>query len=75
MATRGLIEGNPVLEGDPGTEISAELGVRPDDYVIRKRRYSCLDAHDASPRAMEYLQTGARCTVKDVLETFGEPSR
>ena len=31
-----------LLEGDPGTEIAAELGVRPDDYVIRKRRYSCF---------------------------------
>ena len=31
-----------LLEGDPGTEIAAELGLRPDDYVIRKRRYSCF---------------------------------
>ncbi len=31
-----------LLEGDPGTEIAAELGVGPDDYVIRKRRYSCF---------------------------------
>jgi len=35
-------EGVHLLEGDPGTEISAELGVGPDDYVIRKRRYSCF---------------------------------
>ncbi len=35
-------EGVHLLEGDPGTEISADLGVRPDDYVIRKRRYSCF---------------------------------
>ncbi len=35
-------EGIHLLEGDPGTEIAAELGVRPDDYVIRKRRYSCF---------------------------------
>lgn len=35
-------EGIHLLEGDPGTEISAELGVGPDDYVIRKRRYSCF---------------------------------
>jgi len=31
-----------LLEGDAGTDIAAELGVRPDDYVIRKRRYSCF---------------------------------
>ncbi len=31
-----------LLEGNPGTEIAAELGVLPDDYVIRKRRYSCF---------------------------------
>ena len=35
-------EGIHLLEGDPGTEISPALGVRPDDYVIRKRRYSCF---------------------------------
>jgi nicotinamidase-related amidase len=119
-------EGVHLLEGDPGTEISASLGVRPDDYVIRKRRYSCffgteleillkglkadtliligghtdvcvhytfvdahqhdyfcrvvedcvagssLDAHDASLRAMEYLQTGARRTSAEVLAAFAE---
>ncbi len=31
-----------LLEGDPGTEIAEALGDRPDDYVIRKRRYSCF---------------------------------
>lgn len=31
-----------LLEGDPGTDIDPALGVRPDDYVIRKRRYSCF---------------------------------
>ncbi len=31
-----------LLEGDPGTEIAAALGVRPDDYRITKRRYSCF---------------------------------
>jgi len=31
-----------LLEGDPGTEIAPELGLRPDDYVIHKRRYSCF---------------------------------
>lgn len=35
-------EGVHLLEGDPGTEIDPRLGVRPDDYVIRKRRYSCF---------------------------------
>ncbi len=113
-----------LLEGDPGTDIAAELGVRPDDYVIRKRRYSCFfgteleillkglraktliligghtdvcvhytfvdahqhdylcrvvedcvagssqDAHDASLRAMEYLQTGARRTSAEVIAAF-----
>lgn len=33
-----------LLEGDPGTEIAESLGVRPDDYVIRKRRYSCFSS-------------------------------
>lgn len=114
-------EGIHLLEGDPGTEISAELGVGPDDYVIRKRRYSCffgteleillkglradtllligghtdvcvhytfvdghqhdyfcrvvedcvagssLEAHEASLRAMEYLQTGARRQRAEVM--------
>lgn len=31
-----------LLEGDPATEIAAELGMRSDDYFIRKRRYSCF---------------------------------
>ena len=35
-------EGIHLLEGDAGTEIDPALGVRPDDYVIRKRRYSCF---------------------------------
>ena len=35
-------EGIHLLEGDPGTEMAANLGVQPDDYVIRKRRYSCF---------------------------------
>ena len=113
------------LEGNPGTEIAAELvGLKPDDIVIRKRRYSCFFgtdleillkglrtrtlvliggltdvcvhytfadghqgdyycrvvedcvggsgelAHDASLRAMEYLQTGARRTAEAVIEEF-----
>ncbi len=31
-----------LLEGDPGTEVSAALGMKEDDYFIRKRRYSCF---------------------------------
>ncbi|MBS35121.1 MAG: cysteine hydrolase [Thiotrichales bacterium] len=113
-----------LIEGDPWTEISTSIGKRPDDYFIRKRRYSCffgtdfeilmkglgaetlifiggltdvcvhysfvdghqnnyycrvvedcvagssLEAHDASLRAMEYLQAGARCKVADVKRVF-----
>ncbi len=113
------------LEGNPGTEIAAELvGLRPNDMVIRKRRYSCFfgtdleillkglraqtlvliggltdvcvhytfvdghqhdyhcrvvedcvggsgeAAHDASLRAMEYLQTGARRSSQAVVAEF-----
>tara|TARA_A100000164_G_scaffold271892_1_gene243814 strand:+ start:181 stop:810 length:630 start_codon:yes stop_codon:yes gene_type:complete len=112
-----------LLEGDFGTEIRSEIGMKEDDYFIRKRRYSCffgtdfeilmkglraqtlilvggltdvcvhysfvdghqhdyfcrvvedcvigssLEAHEASLKAMEYLQTGARCSsVKAVKE-------
>ena len=35
-------EGVHLLEGDPGTEIDAALGMQADDYFIRKRRYSCF---------------------------------
>jgi nicotinamidase-related amidase len=117
-------EGIHLLEGDSGTDISADLGVGPDDYVIRKRRYSCffgteleivlkglhadtliligghtdvcvhytfvdahqhdyfcrvvedcvagssIEAHEASLRAMEYLQTGARRTSDEVVAAF-----
>lgn len=31
-----------LLEGDAGTAIDPALGMRPDDYFIRKRRYSCF---------------------------------
>ncbi len=31
-----------LLEGDAGTEVAPEIGMRPDDYFIRKRRYSCF---------------------------------
>lgn len=33
-------EGIHLLEGDPGTAVAADLGMRDDDYLIRKRRYS-----------------------------------
>jgi len=39
-------EGIHCLEGDPGTAIAAALGVRADDIVIAKRRYSCFFATD-----------------------------
>jgi len=123
-------EGVHCLEGNSATEIAAEVvGLRPDDYVIRKRRYSCFfgtdleillkglraetlvmlggltdvcvhytfadghqhdyrcrvvedcvggsgePAHDASLRAMEYLQTGARRSAQDVIEEFAAWSR
>ncbi len=35
-------EGVHLLEGDPHTEVSAAVGMREDDYFIRKRRYSCF---------------------------------
>jgi len=35
-------EGVHLLEGDSGTEIDPALGMRADDYFIRKRRYSCF---------------------------------
>jgi nicotinamidase-related amidase len=31
-----------LLEGDPGTEVAEAVGMGPDDYFIRKRRYSCF---------------------------------
>ena len=35
-------EGIHLLEGDPGTKVSPAVGMRSDDYFIRKRRYSCF---------------------------------
>ena len=35
-------EGIHLLEGDEGTKIDSALGMRADDYFIRKRRYSCF---------------------------------
>ena len=110
------------LEDDPNTAIAVEqTGFRPDDYLIKKRRYSAFfgtdleillrglkvdslllcggltdvcvhytfvdahqsdyfcrvvedcvggsseEAHEASLRAMEYLQTGARRSLDEVL--------
>ena len=121
------------LEDAPGTEIAvAEMDFRPDDYLIKKRRYSAFfgtdfeillrglkvdtlllcggltdvcvhytfvdghqsdyfcrviedcvagsgeEAHEAALRAMEYLQTGARCSRESVLaamEGFRKRSR
>lgn len=113
-----------LLEGDPGTEVDPRLGMRDDDYFIRKRGYSCffgteleillkglgastlflvgghtdvcvhytfvdghqhdyfvrvvedcvggssLRAHEGALEAMEYLQTGARCTVEQLDAGF-----
>ncbi|MEM7067865.1 MAG: cysteine hydrolase [Pseudomonadota bacterium] len=117
------------LEGAPGTALAVEqMGVRPDDYIVPKRRYSsffgtdleillkglrvdtlilcggltdvcvhytfvdghqsdyfcrvveeCVggsseEAHEAALRAMEYLQTGARRSLNEVLEAIGGQS-
>jgi nicotinamidase-related amidase len=37
-------EGVHCLEGDPATAVASEIGVRDDDLVIVKRRYSCFFA-------------------------------
>ena len=113
------------LESNPGTALAvAEMGIRPDDIKIRKRRYSAffgtdleiylrglkaqtlilvggltdvcvhytfvdahqsdyftrviedcvagssLPAHDASLAAMEYLQTGAVCTLEATVSAM-----
>ena len=113
------------LEDNPDTEIAVEeLGFLPNDYLIKKRRYSAFfgtdfeillrglkvdtlllcggltdvcvhytfvdghqsdyfcrviedcvagssqEAHEAALNAMEYLQTGARCSLEDVLEAM-----
>ncbi len=117
-------EGVHLVEGDPGTAIDPRMGMRPDDYFIRKRRYSCFfgteleillkglkadtlflvgghtdvcvhytfvdahqhdyfcrviedcvagssrEAHEASLRAMEYLQTGAVRSSAEVTAAF-----
>ena len=113
------------LDNNPHTDLAAkEMGIRPDDYVIQKRRYSAfygtdleillkglkaetlilvggltdvcvhytfvdahqgdyfcrviedcvagsaIAAHDASLKAMEYLQTGAVRPLDEVLEAM-----
>lgn len=115
------------LEDNPKTALAVkEMGVRPDDYHVRKRRYSAffgtdfeillkglkidtlimvggltdvcvhytfvdghqsdyfcrviedcvggssIDAHHASLRAMDYLQTGAVRSLKDTLAAIEE---
>jgi nicotinamidase-related amidase len=47
-----------LLEGEAGTEIAPALGVRPHDYVIRKRRYSCFFGTD-----FEILLKGLRANT------------
>ena len=117
-------EGVHCLEGDAATELADGLDPRPDEYLIRKRRYSAFfgteleivlksygartlvlvgaltdvcvhltfadahqhdyhvrvatdavggssqEAHDASLRAMEYLQTGALTDSETITEAF-----
>ncbi len=113
------------VEGNPGTALAVEeMGIRPNDYVIPKRRYSAffgtdieillkglkidtlilcggltdvcvhytfvdghqsdyfcrviedcvagssVDAHEASLRAMEYLQKGARRSLGEVIKAM-----
>lgn len=113
------------LENNPKTDIAKkEMGFQPNDYLVKKRRYSAffgtdfeillrglkidtlllcggltdvcvhytfvdghqsdyfcrviedcvagssLQAHEASLRAMEYLQTGARRSLPDVLDAM-----
>jgi len=50
------VEGVHCVEGAAGTEIAVEeTGFRPDDYFIRKRRYSCFFGTD-----LEILLKGLR---------------
>ncbi|QLC74692.1 cysteine hydrolase [Pseudomonas sp. LPB0260] len=118
-------EGVHCIEGNPNTEIAAEItGFRPSDYLIKKRRYSAffgtdfeillrglkvdtlllcggltdvcvhytfvdghqsdyfcrviedcvagstIDAHESALNAMEYLQTGARRSLDDVIDAL-----
>ena len=40
------VEDVHLLEGDTGTEVADELGMRAHDYFITKRRYSCFFGTD-----------------------------
>ncbi|MGB1250008.1 MAG: cysteine hydrolase family protein [Candidatus Promineifilaceae bacterium] len=51
-------EGVHLLEGDPGTAIAKAIDMRPDDYFIRKRRYSCFFGTD-----FEILLKGLRANT------------
>ena len=116
------------IETHASTQIAKEVEMRPDDYFIRKRRYSCFFgtdleillkglkastliliggltdvcvhytfadghqhdyfcrvvedcvagssemAHEASLRAMEYLQSRARCTATELLAALAMPA-
>jgi nicotinamidase-related amidase len=57
------VEGVHCLEGDPGTEIARETGMRPDDLFVRKRRYSAFFGTD-----LEILLKGLRA---DTLVLIG----
>jgi nicotinamidase-related amidase len=47
-----------LLEGNPGTEFATAVGMRSDDYLIRKRRYSCFFGTD-----FEILMIGLRANT------------
>lgn len=56
-------EGVHCLEGREATEIASDVvGLRPDDYVIRKRRYSCFFGTD-----LEILLKGLRARTLVML--------
>jgi nicotinamidase-related amidase len=62
------VEGIHGLEGDEGTELAAGLDPQPDEYVIRKRRYSAffgteLEIVLKSYRAQELILVGALTDV------------
>jgi len=57
-------EGVHLLEGDPGTEIAAALGVRPDHYAIRNRRYSWFFGTELEI-LLKGLQGGASASIRD----------
>jgi len=53
-------EGVHCLEGDEATELAAGIGPRPDEYLIRKRRYSAFFATELELVLKSY---GARTLV------------